>query len=218
MKRTRIKLPSAPLAVSFVALFISLTATALALQNNSVRSNHIVNDAIRSVDLQDDGAVASVDVIDDAITRTDVAPDTLGSTELAPSSVGGSELASSSVGSAEIASNAVGSTEIASFAVEAAEIGDGVVDREGTTVEINPGDLHNGDWGTGVSTASCQSGEELLAGHGLWLNNQPGDELAISEIDLNMATETVTAIGAADTFVSPTELQRFRAVAVCLQT
>lgn len=46
--------PSPALAVAFVALFVALSGTALALKANSVKSRHIVDGAVRSVDVKDD--------------------------------------------------------------------------------------------------------------------------------------------------------------------
>jgi hypothetical protein len=68
--------------VGYVALFLTLTmGTAWAIQNNSVRSRHIVNEEVRNQDLAPD-----------AVTGTEVADDSLGAADLGPDAIGFSEL------------------------------------------------------------------------------------------------------------------------------
>ncbi|HEV3008614.1 MAG TPA: hypothetical protein VGX52_06235, partial [Burkholderiales bacterium] len=57
--------------VAYVALFFSLgLGTAWALERNSVKSKHIVNGQVKSVDVANDET-------GDALTGTDVAPNTI---------------------------------------------------------------------------------------------------------------------------------------------
>jgi hypothetical protein len=78
--------------IGYVALFLSLTlGTAWALENNSVRSRHIVNNEIRSADLAD-GSIEPADLAPNSIGAGQVASDALGAGQIAPDAVGFSEL------------------------------------------------------------------------------------------------------------------------------
>ncbi len=70
--------------VGYVALFLTLTmGTAWAIQNNSVRSKHIVNDEVRNSDLAPD-SVTGAEVVDESLGAADVGPDAVGFSELDP--------------------------------------------------------------------------------------------------------------------------------------
>jgi hypothetical protein len=73
--------PSPALVVSCVALFLTLTGTALALGRNTVRSSQIVDGSIRTVDLQDA-----------AIDASKLAPNSIGSSKLQDGAVRASQL------------------------------------------------------------------------------------------------------------------------------
>ena len=63
--------PSPALVISLVALFCSLTGTALALQANTVTSRHIVDGAVRDQDVRN-GGLTGVKVEDDSLTGADI--------------------------------------------------------------------------------------------------------------------------------------------------
>ncbi|MGI9020021.1 MAG: hypothetical protein ACR2G3_04845 [Solirubrobacterales bacterium] len=72
--------------IGYVALFVALSGTAWAVQNDSVRSRHIV-----------DGQVKTPDLADNAVTNAKVADDAIGSAEVAPNSLAGGDLDESSL-------------------------------------------------------------------------------------------------------------------------
>jgi hypothetical protein len=83
---------------SALALFVALGGTAWALEANTVRSRHIVEDTVRSVDLQDGNGVTGVDVVADSLTSTEIAGDGVGAEEIGPDAVGYSELSAGGSG------------------------------------------------------------------------------------------------------------------------
>jgi hypothetical protein len=67
------------LVISLVALFAALSGAALALPGTqTVNSGDVKNESLKSIDLKDNKAVASSDVIDESLTGADVAESTLG--------------------------------------------------------------------------------------------------------------------------------------------
>jgi hypothetical protein len=199
--------PSPALVISMLALMISISGVAVALPGtNTVNSGDIVNGTIKSIDLKDDEAVASEDVIDG----------TLGSADVGPNQLTSADLALDSVTSAELANGQVLSADLGAGSVKAAEIGDGVVLRLGPIVEANAGTPQNGDWGGAMSIAECESGEELVSGGARFAGNEGDDigaELAIGELDFDTTAETVKAIGLSDIYFNA----QFRATAMCMQ-
>lgn len=152
-----------------------------------------------------------------------VGADSIGAPSLAEDSVGSSELKADSVGSSEVAGNAVSSQSILDDSIHSWDIAPNAVSsddldtvqlRLGDVVTITGNDGQNGDWSTGTSTAYCEPGEELISGSLRWGGETPGDELAISEMDLDTegTIESVTATGASDTH----DYRSMRALAMCL--
>lgn len=82
--------------VGFIALLVALSGTALALQDNTVRSRHIV-----------DGAVKAADLGEDAVPSDTFLPGLNGSSKLATDSVGQTEIALGGVRSEEVANNSL---------------------------------------------------------------------------------------------------------------
>ena len=114
--------------VGYVALFVALSGTAVALPaTNTVFSDDIVNGEVASRDISDTNGVRSIDVRDDdksggGLTAVDLARDSVGVSEIATDGVGSPEIASDAVRGPEIATDAVGSPEIEPDAVRASEI------------------------------------------------------------------------------------------------
>lgn len=82
--------------IGYLALFVALSGTAWAAAN--VGSRQVIDNSLRSVDLKDDAAVKSADVIDDTqsnggLRSTDLANDEVRAEDIAEDSVGFSELA-----------------------------------------------------------------------------------------------------------------------------
>lgn len=189
--------PSPSLVVSFVALFVALSGTALALKANSVGSKHIRDGAVKRAHVRD-GAIDSSKVLDeslgaadigaDAVGGSEIATDAVGSGEIAPGAIGSSKIQTGAVGSPEIATNAVGSSEIADDAVgrfeiapsavgsdeiadgavRAAAIGAGIVLRKGQGAVSLENVEHNGAYEMVKASTSCAPGEVILFGYGNW--------------------------------------------------
>jgi hypothetical protein len=142
---------------------------------------------------------------------------------VATDSIFQSELAPSSVGTTEIIDGSITGSDIGDGQIDASEIGDDPIYRvesDGTTFE-DVDSARNGDYGIGSDSVSCsenRSSGELISGGANWGNTQAdGDEQFISEIRLNMTTETVTVVGGLDNGSQGGDSFRtLRAIAVCL--
>jgi hypothetical protein len=166
------------LVVSMVALFVALSGAALALPGqNTVTSGDIANETLKSVDLKDEKAVASEDVIDEALQSADVGLDTLQANDLAQNAVGTSELAPASVGPQEI--------------------GDQIHTHTGTD-PVAGGNAENGAYNFGTATASCSGDEELISAGGYWILDAANDELTIAEVVPDHNAESVAVRGGND--------------------
>ncbi len=215
---TNIKRISPSFVVSSLALFVALSGAAMALPGtNTVNSGDVVNESLKSIDLKDNAAVASSDVIDGTLTTTDVAadtltgddvaPDSLAADELAPDSVTQSELANGSVGTVElqaqsvngdkIVNNTVSSDDLAANSVRSEELGDGIQARY-NTVAVAGGTAENGAYLFNTVTRSCLPGEELISASAEWTGDAAGDELFVSEVLLDHNAESVTVTGGND--------------------
>ena len=139
--------------VGYIAVFIALSGTAYAVDGplpgqNQVGSADIINDDVRSADINNADGVRSIDVRDDtevagglaasdlrpdsvgdsevagdAIGSAEVAPDSLGAQDLAPDSVGGSEVAIDAIGAAEVAPDSLGQQDLGVASVTSSEVG-----------------------------------------------------------------------------------------------
>ena len=151
--------------VAYMALFIALSGTAVALPaTNTVFSDDIVDGEVKSRDISDSNGVRSADVRDDdksggglaaidlargSVGSSEIATDGVGSPEITTDAVRGSEIATDAVGGPEIeldavrgpeiATDGVGSPEIAANAVGASEIGTDSVGKDAIGIdEVGP--------------------------------------------------------------------------------
>lgn len=216
--------PSASLAISVLALTLSITGAAGALPGrDTVNSGDIVNGSIRSADLKK-GAVNSRVVKNDSLKAKDLGPDSATASEIAPGSVSGVAIANGTISTFDIGSGQVTSSDIGTGQVTSSDIGAGAVrasELASTVLRLGPidtshsGSAMNGDWAGSTSTAECEPGEDLIAGGARHANNEGenlGVELAVGEIDLDPVTDTVRAIGLNDFYAAG----QFRAIALCL--
>lgn len=111
---------------SMIALLVALSGTALALQDNTVKSRHIVDNSVRSVDVRD-GTLTSDDIKDGSVTPLELAVGAV---------IGGlgGNLQDESITADDVASNAIGSSELADSSVGTDELKDGAV----TTSKMTP--------------------------------------------------------------------------------
>jgi hypothetical protein len=119
--------------VGYLALFVALTGTAVALPaTNTVFSDDIVNGQVKSKDISDSNGVRSADVRDDdksggGLAAIDLARGSVRSSEIATDGVDSPDIKTGAVRAPEIATDGVGSPEIALDAVRGREIAtDGV--------------------------------------------------------------------------------------------
>jgi hypothetical protein len=157
--------------IGYVALFVALGGTAAALPGtNTVFSDDIVSEAVRSPDISDSNGVRSIDVRDDTLLGGGLA-----SEDLRTDSVGGSEIAASAVGGAQLENYHV---------------------HIGTSQNVNTGTGLDGDWVQVTATASCTAGEQMVGYYAEWTS--AGDENATQEIVPNFGANSVTARGISD--------------------
>ncbi len=221
--------------ISTLALFLVVTS-GIAYAANTVFSSDIVDGEVKGVDIGNN-QVRSADVRDDSLTggglqSADLAPNSVGLGELDPaafaapdiaptSGSGAFEIADNAVQSfeisdgairgADVANNSLGASQIADASVRSEELGP-IYERMGNQVFPDGGNGQNGDWGTAQSTASCFSGDELISAYAVWHGAEPGEELAISSLNMNPDTETAVAVGASDSSFD----HGFEVFAVCL--
>lgn len=174
--KTRSFRPSPALVLSCVALFLALTGSAFAVgvAKNSVRSKHIANGTVSTVDLRRNAvkpaklapdavrerhlakdSVGSDQVIDEALTDQDLGPDAVGESEIQPDAVGESEIQANAVGAAEIQANAVDSSELAPAAVRAGDLAPLVTASNNAPIKAG---------GNASVTVSCPAGRTAISG------------------------------------------------------
>lgn len=146
--------PSPALAISCLALFLTLAGTAFAVGKNTVRSAQIVDGTIRTVDLRDN-AVATGKIAPDAVDTTEIAENGVESSDVAPDSLTAADLGPASVTSSEVADQSLGASDLGPASVGSSELGTVVV-------RSNSQPLKAGASG-GVSV-DCLPGEQLLGG------------------------------------------------------
>lgn len=180
--------------VGYIALFcFAFSGTAVALDgSNTVFSDDIVNNAVRSEDVRDDtlsnGGLAAVDlapdsvghseVADDSLNRFDLAANSVGSSEIAPDSVGGIHyandsiqalhLGAGSVGSEEVFFNSLGADDLAADSVGSEEIAASSVGASETAPDsVGQSEIvTNGVGGAEIATSSVGSSEVVDFGLG----------------------------------------------------
>lgn len=205
-----------------LALFLVLTGgtawavdewTGANIQDGTLTSADYRNNDIRSVDVRNDTAggggltgadlaphSAGLDELDPAaFAAPDISPTASGGAfEIADNAVQSFEISDGVITGADVADNSLGASEIATGGVRAEELGPNIYDRMGNQVFPDGGTGQNGDWGTAQSTSSCFSGDELISAYAVWHGAEPGEELAISSLNMNPDTETAVAVGASD--------------------
>jgi len=202
------------------------TVTSADIVDGAVLSVDIGNNQVRSADVRDDslagGGLQSADLAPGSVGRSELQPAAFAAPDIAPTAAGGAfEIADNGVQSGEITDETVGGADIATSAVRSGEIADASVrseelgpiyERMGNQVFPDGGTGQNGDWGTGQSTAACFTGDELISAYAVWHGAEPGEELAISSLNMNPDTETAVAVGASDSSFD----HGFEVFAVCL--
>jgi hypothetical protein len=121
-----VRRPSAPLAISLVALFVALGGPAVAQRAvKEISGRRLVDGSVTGVKIRD-GSL-SVDELTAAARRILRTPrrGSVTAARLAVGAVGATALASAAVGTDEIAPGAVGRTGLASDAVTGAKVADG---------------------------------------------------------------------------------------------
>jgi len=96
------------------------------LEENSVESVHVVNNALTADDLAPN-SVGTSEVADNSLDDVDIAPDAIGASELANNSVGSANVIDNSLTAADLAANSVGSSELGANAVNTGSIVDGTI-------------------------------------------------------------------------------------------
>jgi hypothetical protein len=120
MRRIRPHLTFANVASS-IALFVALGGgTAVALNgSNTVFSDDIVDNAVRTADVRDDnlagGGLAASDLRAGSVGGSEVAADSLGAVDLAPGSVGSAEVADDSLAGVDVLDGSLGPAELAAI-------------------------------------------------------------------------------------------------------
>jgi hypothetical protein len=165
--------PTSTLVLSLVALFASTAGIALALQANSIRSKHIVNEQVRTADLAE-GAVRGK--------------------KLAPKSVKSPKIADLAVGENELRDGAVGSRAVANNSLFVVDIAGGLGAQQ-----LGPGSVTAGKLGpNSINGAKVQSG--ALAGLHLATGSITGPHLAANSV--NSARVIDNSLLASDVVVS----------------
>jgi hypothetical protein len=97
------------MVVALIALFASLSGVAWAA--NTVGSSDVIDNSLQSVDLKDNAAVKSADVVNDSVVggglaAADLKPGSVGTSEVVNDSLTGADVSESSLGQVPSASNA----------------------------------------------------------------------------------------------------------------
>ncbi len=147
--------------IGLVAVFIALSGSAYAagLADNSVKSRHIVNDQVRSVDVRDDslagGGLTGADIVESSLSGVPVGANAVGSSQVQDNSLGAADLGSDSVQSSEIATNAVGKPEIAANTVGSEEL---LAINEVANTRTIPAGFRES------VAATCPAGQQIITG------------------------------------------------------
>jgi hypothetical protein len=196
--------------MSTVAVFLALGGGSVAIAgvaaNNSVDSAAVIDETLKTRDLKDGQAVESSDVVDEELGAADIAAGGIGQSEVGTDAIGTGEIKLNGVASPEIVSGGVGADEIATGAIGPSELGE-IYRGDLEEVSFDDDDAaRNGDYEIGEVSADCvtrdASGELISAdikwdGPSVSIDEDP--EQFISEIKLNMATDTATVVGGTDT-------------------
>lgn len=119
-------LPSPGLVVSLLALVLSISGTAMAIQANSVRSQHIVDGQVKMSDVGT-GAVKSAKLADGAVARGKLATGAVRGAAIAPDGVSAPKLAEGGLTGADFELGVIDHTQLAPNAVNTAALADSAV-------------------------------------------------------------------------------------------
>ena len=133
--------PSPAMAISCVALFLALVATAFAAPKFAVRSAQIVDATIRTVDLRDN-AVSSAKIADATVTAADLGADSVGTDEIAENAVASPEVAPDSLTAGDLGPASVASSEVADQSLTQDDLGPSSVGSS----EIQAGAIRSSGW------------------------------------------------------------------------
>src|SRR5918999_280380 len=187
LKMHKIKLMSkralALIAIAVISLAVTVQASSYyliqaadaqqRLQNNSVRSETIVDGQVKTQDLADD-AVTSPKIRNGEVTSADIADGTLTSADMAEGTIpsGSGTPDDNSVTSAKIVDGEVKSVDIGTGEVKSADIGDGEVNRgdlASGAIQLNPHEVRGSTIvvatkNFGQAFADCPAGNFLTGG------------------------------------------------------
>ena len=154
------------LVISLVALFAALSGAALALPGSqTVNSGDVKNESLKSIDLKDNKAVASSDVIDESLASTDVQDDSLTSDDVKNAALTGADVQDNSITGNDVAEATLGQVPQAANASTlngktASQFTSSSIYKNESAV--GPGTTL-GD-ATEVMDAACNPGDILLSG------------------------------------------------------
>jgi hypothetical protein len=155
--------------IGYVALFFALsTGSAVALSgSNTVFTDDIVNNHVRSEDVRDDtlpgGGLAAVDLRPGSVGTSEVVDESLGAGDLAPGSVASSEVAADSLGSGDLAPGSVASSEVAADSLAAGDLGPAsVASSEVAADSLGSGDLAAGSVGASEVVDNSLTGGDIV--------------------------------------------------------
>jgi hypothetical protein len=157
--------------IGYIALFVALGGVAYA--QGTVGSEEVIDNSLRSVDLKDNAAVKSADVVNDSTTGgglagADLRADSVGTSEVTDGSLGGADIdeagvpvggdltgflsgaqiAANAVGTSEVAVDSLGSADLAAGSVGASEVADdslGGSDIAEATLDVSNGSAKSGE-------------------------------------------------------------------------
>jgi len=182
------------------------------LAPDSVRNFEIAAAEVRGSEIAEN-AVGSGEIVTAGVGSAEIATDGVGSAEIATDGVGSAEVATGAVGSQEIAANAVGGAEVATQSIGGDDLRF-VIERRSQLVFVNDGTAHDGAYGIGSATVSCNADEVMLNVSLDWLNDADHNETALADEEIEYFAEehTATVAGAFD----GGDTASFQAVAACL--
>ena len=160
--RSRLGRPSGAMAVSLVALFMSLGGVGYAAATGSIDSREIKNNSVRSADLKNND-VRGTDIRTGTVTGSDVKDETLKGADVLESSLGTVPQATNATqaNTATAASSAGNSAQLGGIAASSYPSGVEIVTAESAIVTADPA-----KYGTSFVTATCPAGKKVIGGGG----------------------------------------------------
>lgn len=150
--------------VGYVAIFLALSGTAVALPGtNTVDSQDIIDEQVRAADIGT-GQVRSADVANDntafALTGKDIGPGSLSGSDLADESLSGADVANGSLGGGDVADNSL----------TGADVNEDSLSRVPSAASATLGGMGRSFSGTG-----CNPGSSTYIDCGFISVNRPGE-------------------------------------------